>query len=430
MRARIIGLTLLVSLLAIAVFGLPLAVGVRQYVLAYERSELERVADEAALVVSADLLRHTRPPLPPAPRPGVQIAAYDVGGGRPVVGAGPANPDELIRTALTGSAARGGDSARIAVAVPVSHDGEVIGAVWVSESRAVAYRRVAIAWGVMLGLALAALAGGWLLARALASRLTGPLERLATTAGRLGDGDFSVRSPTTSIAEIDAVGAALDRAAVRLDDLLARERAFSADASHQLRTPLTGMRLRLEAALEQPGEQSSAISAALRDADRLEQTIHELLSLARGNGAGGQPIDPVSLLDDVEATWRPRLEDAGRVFSVLHEDPVPVAVASTAAVRQILDVVLDNAATHGAGAVTLGLRDAGETLAVDICDEGRIAVPDSELFERRPASETGHGIGLALARRLAEAEGGRLSLARRNPTTFTLLLPTAEPRTP
>jgi signal transduction histidine kinase len=421
-RSKIIGLTLLVSLLAITLFGLPLAVGVRQYALAYERSELERVADGVALLVSADLLRDTTPPLPSPPRPGVQLAAYDVDGRR-VVGEGPARADVLVRQALAGETARGGDAARIAVAVTVSHDGVVIGAVRVSEGRDMVTRRIVLAFSVMLALAVAALAGGWLLARSLASRLARPLEYLARTAGRLGEGDFSVRSGTSSIPEIDAVGAALDRAAERLDDLVTRERAFSAEASHQLRTPLTGMRVRLEAVLAQPGDPRPAITAALADADRLEQTIQELLGLARGDRADRRELDVAPLLAEVEATWQPRLRSTGRDVIVRVDDRAPVAVASAAAVRQILGVLLDNAATHGRGTVTVRVREANGALAVDVADEGRIALAEDQLFQRRAGSSTGHGIGLALARRLTEAEHGRLTLSDRAPSTFTLLLP-------
>jgi signal transduction histidine kinase len=101
-----------------------------------------------------------------------------------------------------------------------------------------------------------------------------------------------------------------------------------------------------------------------------------------------------------------------------------VSGASPAAVRQILAVLVDNAATHGRGNVRLTVRDAGDAIAVDVADEGpSLTVPSSQLFARRGASASGHGIGLALARRLAEAEGGRLRLSASQPPTFTLLIP-------
>jgi signal transduction histidine kinase len=86
-------------------------------------------------------------------------------------------------------------------------------------------------------------------------------------------------------------------------------------------------------------------------------------------------------------------------------------------------VLLDNAATHGSGTVTVTARDAAGTLAIDVADEGSGVDSESDPFVRRSPSADGHGIGLALARSLAEAEGGRLRLSKPAPATFTLLLP-------
>lgn len=150
------------------------------------------------------------------------------------------------------------------------------------------------------------IAAAWLIARRQARGLAVPLEHLSLAAGRLGEGDFSVRTRPEHIPEIDAVGESLNTTAARLDDLLARERAFSADASHQLRTPLAGLRLRLEAALERPDtELRPAIHASLREADRLEQTIDELLALARDiRGTAVQPLEPDALLAEIEQDRR------------------------------------------------------------------------------------------------------------------------------
>jgi signal transduction histidine kinase len=88
-------------------------------------------------------------------------------------------------------------------------------------------------------------------------------------------------------------------------------------------------------------------------------------------------------------------------------------------------VLLDNAATHGAGTVVLTVRDAGAALAVEVADEGPGPADVDGLFRRRTNGMNGHGIGLSLARGLAEAEGGRLGLSRARPPVFTLLLPAA-----
>jgi signal transduction histidine kinase len=222
------------------------------------------------------------------------------------------------------------------------------------------------------------------------------------------------------------VGSALNSTAERLDDMLARERSFSADASHQLRTPLTGLRLRLEAALEHPGQDlRHAITDGIASADRLEQTIEELLALARDTRSSNTtPLDLPTLLDEIESGWHDRLAAQDRALQVAVDPHAPVSLASTAAVRQVLTVLLDNAATHGSGTVSVAVRNAADALAIDVSDEGDgITAPEPELFTRRSRLADGHGIGLALARSLAEAEGGRLRLTRPAPPTFTLLVP-------
>jgi signal transduction histidine kinase len=316
----------------------------------------------------------------------------------------------------------------VMAAVPVTHGEDVIGAVLVTQQRSHVLGEVGLVWGAMAGLAAAAVIVTWLVAREQARRLARPLEDLEESARRLGDGDFSVRTRRGGIEEIDAVGAALDTTAIRLDDLLARERAFSADASHQLRTPLAGMRLRLEAALERTdADPRQAIAASLVDADRLEAIIDELLGLARaGQAASTGPVDLDTLLGELAPEWAARLALHGRDLAVRVDSDAPDARASGAAVRQVLGVLVDNATMHGRGTVTVTVREAAGAVAVDVSDEGPgVQDPEGVLFSRQADRRDGHGIGLALARRLVEAEQGRLTLTRVSPPVFTLLLPTA-----
>jgi signal transduction histidine kinase len=271
-------------------------------------------------------------------------------------------------------------------------------------------------------------AAAWLVGRRQARRLARPLEDLVVAARRLGEGDFSVRTRQGGIPEIDSVGNALNHTAGRLDDLLARERSLSADVTHQLRTPLACLRLRLEAALEPPDQDlRSAIIASLADADRLELTIDELLALAhdkRATGAG--PLDLRALLGEMSPEWRERLALEGRGLDLNIDSGAPDPRASAAAVRQVLAVLLDNATTHGKGTVAVTVREATNAVAIDVSDEGPgVHEPESVLFGGRADQRNGHGIGLALARRLAEGEGGRLELAWRTPPVFTLLLQSA-----
>jgi signal transduction histidine kinase len=169
--------------------------------------------------------------------------------------------------------------------------------------------------------------------------------------------------------------------------------------------------------------------ASLGDADRLESTIRELLTLAREQPAvRSAPTDLKMLLREMEPEWREPLARQGRDLVVTADRQVPDPCASAATIRQILSVLADNAATHGAGTVTISLREAPNAVAIDVTDEGPgIDAPASVLFARAADQRNGHGIGLALARRLAEAAGGKLDLAQQSPPTFTLLLPSERP---
>jgi signal transduction histidine kinase len=430
-RTRIIGLAVWASVLAIGLFGVPLGVAVFQYAMQAERNELQRIGNTLAMSVAAEVYDSAK--IRDFDRPGaVEVAVYNDAGIQ-LAGMGPGGDRPEITRALGGGVGDATDGGNLVVAVPVTHEDEVIGAVRVSTRRSVVLQWVALVWGGMAALAALAVAATWLVGRQQARRLAQPLEELAVTARRLGEGDFSVRTRQGGIAEIDAVGAALNGTAARLDELLAREQSFSADASHQLRTPLAGLRLRLEAVLEQPDQDPrQAIAASLVDADRLEATIDELLALARDSGAvRADPIDLGVLLDELSPEWRGRLALRRRGLDLHIEPGTPTARASAAAVRQVLAVLMDNATAHGAGNVAVTVRGSSDAVAIDVADEGSgVDQPESVLFDRRADQRDGHGIGLALARRLAEAEDGRLELTRRTPPVFTLLLPPAHAETP
>ena len=425
MRTRIVGLAVLAAVLAIALFGVPLAGGVLKYAKSNERTKLLLGADAAAAAVSADVLRGKMPTDLRDPNDGTHLAVY-VDRGLRILGTGPEGGDPAVYAALHGEISNKDLNGELVVAVPVTHDTDVIGAVRAASPVMAVYRQVVLVWLGMLGLGGLAIGMVWLVARRQARRLARPLEELSEAARRLGQGDFSVRTTPAAIPEIDSVGSALNSTAGRLDAMLARERSFSADASHQLRTPLTGLRLRLEAALEHPDQDlRQAITDGIAAADRLEQTIEELLALARDTrSSNATPLDLPVLLDEIEAGWHDRLAAQNRALHVAVDPLAPVSLASTAAVRQVLTVLLDNAATHGSGTVSVAVRNAADALAIDVSDEGiGITAPEPELFTRRSRLADGHGIGLALARSLAEAEGGRLRLTRPAPPTFTLLVP-------
>jgi signal transduction histidine kinase len=423
-RRRIVGLTTLAAVLAIVLFGVPLAATVANYLLGDDRTDLEHVADVAAVAASVSLARGEPLGAMPKTDQGDELGLYDATGRR-VSGDGPLQADPPTRAALTHHQISSEETDELVL--PISDDGSVLGVIRATTLHSKTYRQLGEAWLAMAGLGIIVVLLVWLVARGLAARLTRPLEQLAVAATALGHGDFSVRANPAGITEIDSVSGALNTTASRLDDLIARERAFSADASHQLRTPLTGLQLGLEIALDTPGKDLRvAIGTAIEDSGRLQRTIEDLLKLARRAKRTTGPLELTPLLTELEQTWALQLTAAGRALRITPAANLPPARASPAAIRQVLNVLLDNATSHGAGTVTVTARDAGDALAIDVSDQGAgVTTPPNQLFIRRAEDPSGHGIGLALARSLAEAEGGRLRLSQPAPPTFTLLIPTA-----
>ncbi|HEY3716194.1 MAG TPA: HAMP domain-containing sensor histidine kinase [Jatrophihabitantaceae bacterium] len=425
MRRRIVGLAVMASVVALVLFAVPLGVVVARYFVSDERSELTKIADSLAVSVSGDLARQRDPTV--TPERGTSVAVYN-GAGRKVSGSGPDRANRLVQRALRGAESSGTTGGRLAAAVPVTDGDTVTGAVLATTTRSDVNGRIARAWAEMLGLGVVAVLITWLLARALSRRLARPIEQLAQATQRLGDRDFTVRTTAAGVPEIDAANAALNRAADRIGTLVERERAFSSDASHQLRTPLAGLRLELEAALDRPdADDRAAMRSALGAADQLEATIDDLLALARDTSQSG-PVDVAPLLDQVRQRWNGPLAAAGRPLYIEAPTPLRRVRISAAAAGQILEVLLDNAQRHGRGPVTVTLRDVENLVAIDVADTGPAISGDPRaLFVRRSAAAAGHGIGLALARSLAESEGGRLVLSRPDPPTFTLLVPAEQP---
>jgi len=280
---------------------------------------------------------------------------------------------------------------------------------------------------VLVLAALVALGGALALALVQSARLSAPLARLARSATRLGEGDFSLANPTTGIAEIDEIAVALDRSAESIDKLLRAERSFSSHASHQLRSALTGIQLRLEelAASDDAAVRAEA-DAALEQASRLNGMIDELLTLARTGRAGiVTAFDLSDLVREHAADLEPVLARDGRRITVDATGAVTV-VAAVGAVGQVIDILLSNAARHGRGEITVNVTSDGRRARVDVEDEGagiRAGAVDT-LFDAHVRTD-GHGIGLSLARTLVTTEGGTLALARQQPPVFRVELPLA-----
>ncbi len=271
-------------------------------------------------------------------------------------------------------------------------------------------------------------AGGILLAAVLAAifgaRVAGPLEQLAASAGRLGAGDFSAALPPPSgIREIDDIRSTLAASAIRLDQTLSSERSFTGDATHQLRTGLTGIALQLQLLATHDDEAVRADAAqALSQTDRMTASLDELLDLARG-GRGSQrmTVNLQEIALEHRGDWLNRYQLAKRGLVCRGTGTV---LATPGFVGQVIDILLDNALRHGKGDVRIDV--SGRQLQVS--DDGIVDSRTADgLFHGSDDPAAPHGRGLALARRLAQADGGKLELVSRAPTTFVMTLPVAHP---
>jgi signal transduction histidine kinase len=417
-----------VTVVAVVLFAIPLAVALSDLHREEEFVRMERTAAEAAAEIPAQFPAGSKP-IELASTSHHVIGLYDRSGRR-IAGSGPRRGDAIVRAGLRGDVTDLDTGGRLVASLPVTRGERVVAALRVSVPKSVVTDRTrsAVSWMALLGIAAVVISAA--IAVWQSRRLARPVARLSDVAARLGDGDFTVATDPSAIPEVDAVAEALERTARRLDRIITRERRLNEDVSHQLRTPVTSLRVTLEAARLNPGaDRDQAIDEALVEVDRLESTIDDLLALAREEPSVRPETELDELLRRVEADWRPRLERDRRRLTVTLARGLSSVSVSDRAIRQILDVLVDNARRHGAGTITVSARPASSGVIVEVGDEGPGVIGDVEqVFERRVSSSGGTGIGLALARSLAEAEGGRLVLrSSGSRPVFTLVLPAVAP---
>lgn len=307
---------------------------------------------------------------------------------------------------------------QLATAVPIQDEGGTIGAVRITKPMSEVQSQTRRATLGLLAVGFAGLASGLLLAWALAGSFARPLRRLADASERLGGGDLTARSErVTGAEEIEQLGRAFDEMADRLERTVRAQREFVANASHQLRTPLTGMKLRLETAVDiaQDAELRTQLEAADREVDRLAEIVDRLLVMARQIEEG--QATRVDLGDSVARAvgrWEERAAHLGA--SLLARGEGGSALGNPSDVDQILDNLLDNAIAYAPGEILLETVREDGRLVVAVQDRGPgIRIEDLEhvtdrFYRGRGAPSGGSGLGLAIARELAEKWGGSLEV--------------------
>ena len=288
--------------------------------------------------------------------------------------------------------------------------------------------------GLAAGLTLLIAALSTAVAARLSLRLATPLSRLVEAAEQLGEGKTRIEPIRSGIAEVDRVSAVLTRSAQQVTTSLAAEREFASDASHQLRTPLTALLMRLEeiSSSDDPVVVHEEAGIAMEQVERLTRVVDDLLMRnRRGNDAPRPEVSLDSVIAALQREWQPAFEQARRSVRV-HGERGLVVKSTPVALSQVLSTLLENSLVHGRGTVEMQARRSGPSVVVEVSDQGD-GVPAAiapHIFERSVSSGRGNstGLGLALARDLAESNGGRLDLVSAQPVRFALFLSEADQR--
>jgi signal transduction histidine kinase len=283
----------------------------------------------------------------------------------------------------------------------------------------------------LVGLAaLVAIGAGYWVASRQARRLAEPMVYLAASAEQLGTGKVRPQLRASGIEEIDLVADELARSADRMARRLAAERQFAADASHQLRTPLTALSMRLEEIemLSDQDEVRDEARISLEQIERLSGTIDELLgrSSREHNADTLEALHLADITSQQRDEWDPVFHAEKRRLVVEVPDDIGV-LATPGALAQVIATLLENSIKHGGGTTTLRASKASGGVAIEVADEGNGVSDDlaPHIFERHVTSGGGTGLGLALARDLVAHDGGRLELSQRRPAVFRVFLRSA-----
>ena len=290
-----------------------------------------------------------------------------------------------------------------------------------------AIRSIVRVSGIFLLGILVSLAVGWALAARFSRRLSAPLIYLSAQAEQIGSGQVRARVKPSGIEEIDLVQEELQRTGEKMARRLAAERQLAADASHQLRTPLTALSMRLEEIemISTEEEVQEEARSCLEQVERLTTVVTELLDTNKRHASATEAIDVLEVFNTQREEWEEAFEKADRVLRFTDEADMPI-LADEAKIAQVLATLIENSLRYGAGTTWVHARNSVNSrgVIIEVSDEGEGV--DAELapyiFENGVSGHGSSGIGLALAKDLIETMGGRIELSQAVPPVFTLSL--------
>jgi signal transduction histidine kinase len=292
------------------------------------------------------------------------------------------------------------------VAVPVASGGTVHGAARITIPTSAVDARIVRYWLILAAIAAVVLAVSALVGLSLARFVTRPLRKLERAAAEFGAGAFDARAPEREgPPEVRSLARVFNETAAKLGQLLRTQDEFVADASHQLRTPLTALRLRLE---------TGDLAGGLREVERLGGLVDELLAFARADARPAALVDAAGIVRERVDYWRP-LGDEQAIALVADTDGAATAYASRERLAQVLDNLLSNAfdVAPRESTVSVSVRSARPWVEIRVRDHGpgMSSEARNHAFERFwSATGEGAGIGLAIARRLVETDEGEIEL--------------------
>ncbi|SPF03941.1 ATP-binding protein [Streptomyces sp. MA5143a] len=414
MRRRLIQSTLAVVLVVIAVFGVSLVIVETRTISNSAQERVESEAVQLTSIVDSRIIGDERIT--------AEVLEDQVG------------DDRYARIQIPGQRTIEIGAKPVGDVIRHEAKGEKDEVVTVEESRSAVSREVGRTLLIIAAVALLAVVAAVLLAVRQANRLASPLTDLAETAERLGSGDPRPRHKRYGVPELDRVADVLDASAERIGRMLTAERRLAADASHQLRTPLTALSMRLEeiTLTDDPATVKEEAHIALAQVERLTDVVERLLTNSRDPRNGSAvAFELDEVIKQQLEEWRPAYRSAGRAIVSSGKRHLQ-AVGTPGAVAQVLAALIENSLMHGGGTVALRTRVIGNQAVIEVTDEGPGVPADlgARIFERAISGRNSTGIGLAVARDLAEADGGRLEMLQAQPPVFGLFLSRTPVRTP
>ncbi|NEA64385.1 HAMP domain-containing sensor histidine kinase [Streptomyces sp. SID12488] len=280
-------------------------------------------------------------------------------------------------------------------------------------------------WGFRAGLAVLVLAAAAAIGAYAARRITAPLRELNSMASKFSDGDLTARSPVTGPPETQTLARTLNQGAERLDTLVASQRIFVADASHQLRTPLTALRLSLDNIADGTDDEfvREDVEQATAEVVRMSRLVNGLLVLARAEAkvTAAEPLSLRDIVDERLSVWRPAADERGVTIALRGSaDGRLLVLASPGHLDQVLDNVLSNAleVSPDGGTITVRAQPRGDEMELTVADggPGMSDAEKSRAFDRfwrgqGLTGRSGSGLGLAVVKQLVTDDGGTVALA-------------------